>query len=426
MSAAEIVAALFFAEMRFDPKDPQHPEADRFVLSKGHARADPLRGLGGGGLFPRAELLNLRKITSDLEGHPTPRLPFVDVATGSLGQGLRAARRDRAQRAPHQIRLPHVRAAGRRRERGGIGVGSGGSRREPEARQSVRASPTSTASARAARRSGVIDLEAFTSRWHAFGWHAIAVDGHDLAAILAALGRSARKTKGRPTMIVAGTFKGKGVSRSSRARTAGTASRSRRAPEARPGDGGTRSAVVKTSDPAPVIPKPASRRIEGPLPDVRRRRCRAPAYKLGEQRRDARGVRRGARGARRHRSAHRRARRRRRRTPPSARSSRRRTPNGSIEVFIAEQVMIGVAMGLAAAARFRSRRRLRASSSARATSSAWPGISNLERQAGRVARRRVDWRGRAVADGARGSRDGARRAELHGAVSVRRGERRRG
>src|SRR5215467_4400974 len=90
LSAADIVAALFFAEMRFDPKDPQHPDADRFVLSKGHGAPLLYAAWAEAGNFPREQLLNLRKLTSDLEGHPTPRLPFVDVATGSLGQGLAA------------------------------------------------------------------------------------------------------------------------------------------------------------------------------------------------------------------------------------------------------------------------------------------------------------------------------------------------
>src|SRR5215467_12982267 len=91
LSAAEIMAALFFAEMRFDPQDPQHPEADRFVLSKGHAAPILYAAWAEAGAFPREHLLTLRKFTSDLEGHPMPRLPFVDVATGSLGQGLCAA-----------------------------------------------------------------------------------------------------------------------------------------------------------------------------------------------------------------------------------------------------------------------------------------------------------------------------------------------
>src|SRR6266508_6234559 len=87
-SMADIMAALFFAEMRFDPKDPHNPDSDRFVLSKGHAAPILYAAWAEAGAFDRRELLTLRQIGSDLEGHPTPRLPFVDVATGSLGQGL--------------------------------------------------------------------------------------------------------------------------------------------------------------------------------------------------------------------------------------------------------------------------------------------------------------------------------------------------
>jgi len=90
-SMADVMAALFFAEMRFDPHDPKNPDADRFVLSKGHAAPILYAAWSEAGAFDRAELLNLRKIDSDLEGHPTPRLPFVDVATGSLGQGICAS-----------------------------------------------------------------------------------------------------------------------------------------------------------------------------------------------------------------------------------------------------------------------------------------------------------------------------------------------
>src|ERR671937_434254 len=88
MSAADLVAALFFSEMRFDPRDPRNPDNDRFVLSKGHAAPILYAAWAEVGFIPREELLKLRRIDSDLEGHPTPRLPFVDVATGSLGQGL--------------------------------------------------------------------------------------------------------------------------------------------------------------------------------------------------------------------------------------------------------------------------------------------------------------------------------------------------
>src|SRR5215475_1753861 len=90
-SMADVMAALFFAQMRFDPKDPHNPDSDRFVLSKGHAAPILYAAWAEAGAFDRNELLKLRQFNSDLEGHPTPRLPFVDVATGSLGQGICAA-----------------------------------------------------------------------------------------------------------------------------------------------------------------------------------------------------------------------------------------------------------------------------------------------------------------------------------------------
>src|SRR6266705_3899493 len=90
-SAADIVAALFFGHMRYDSKNPHFYNNDRFILSKGHAAPLLYAAWAETGLFPTDDLLKLRRIDSDLEGHPTPRLPFVDVATGSLGQGICAA-----------------------------------------------------------------------------------------------------------------------------------------------------------------------------------------------------------------------------------------------------------------------------------------------------------------------------------------------
>ncbi|TMQ26963.1 MAG: transketolase, partial [Nitrospirae bacterium] len=87
-SAADIVAALFFSVMRYDPQNPKALNSDRFVLSKGHAAPLLYAAWAEAGLFPKSDLLKLRTLTSDLEGHPTPRLSFVDMATGSLGQGL--------------------------------------------------------------------------------------------------------------------------------------------------------------------------------------------------------------------------------------------------------------------------------------------------------------------------------------------------
>src|SRR5204863_7604726 len=90
-SAADLTAVLFFHEMRFDPKDPHRTNNDRFILSKGHAAPLLYAAWAEAGIVSREELMTLRQFTSDLEGHPTPRLPFVDVATGSLGQGICAA-----------------------------------------------------------------------------------------------------------------------------------------------------------------------------------------------------------------------------------------------------------------------------------------------------------------------------------------------
>src|SRR5215831_15931948 len=87
-SAAEIAAVLFFGHMRYDPKNPHFYNNDRFILSKGHAAPLLYAAWAETGLFPTEDLLKLRQLGSDLEGHPTPRLSFVDVATGSLGQGL--------------------------------------------------------------------------------------------------------------------------------------------------------------------------------------------------------------------------------------------------------------------------------------------------------------------------------------------------
>jgi len=88
MSAAELVAGTFFYAMKFDPKSPNSPHGDRFVLSKGHAAPVLYAAFAEAGVFPESRLMTLREFSSELEGHPTPRIPGVDAATGSLGQGL--------------------------------------------------------------------------------------------------------------------------------------------------------------------------------------------------------------------------------------------------------------------------------------------------------------------------------------------------
>src|SRR5271154_1680505 len=91
LSAAELVAGTFFYAMKFDPKNPNSPDADRFVLSKGHAAPILYAALSEAGVFPASRVMTLRQFSSELEGHPTPMIPGVDAATGSLGQGLSVA-----------------------------------------------------------------------------------------------------------------------------------------------------------------------------------------------------------------------------------------------------------------------------------------------------------------------------------------------
>jgi transketolase len=209
-SAADLMAALFFAEMRFDPKDPHNPDSDRFVLSKGHAAPILYAAWAEAGAFDRRELLKLRQIGSDLEGHPTPRLPFVDVATGSLGQGICAS---------VGIALNARRIASAYRTYVLLGDGE-------SAEGSVWEAGDVATMDRLDNLCGITDvnglgqsrptmwqhdMDQFARRWQAFGWHAIVIDGHDMAAILDALDE-ARRTTGQPTMILARTIKGKGVS----------------------------------------------------------------------------------------------------------------------------------------------------------------------------------------------------------------------
>jgi transketolase len=209
-SAADVMAALFFAEMRFDPKDPRNPESDRFILSKGHAAPILYAAWAEAGAFDRAELLKLRRIDSDLEGHPTPRLPFVDVATGSLGQGVCAAigcalnaRRIKSDYRTYVLLGDGESAEGSVWEAADVGAMDG--------LDNICAITDVNALGQSGPTMWEHDMEAIARRWRAFGWHAIVIDGHDLDAILDAYAE-ARRTTGQPTMILARTIKGKGVS----------------------------------------------------------------------------------------------------------------------------------------------------------------------------------------------------------------------
>jgi transketolase len=210
LSAAEIMAVTFFDEMHFDPKDPKNPDNDRFVLSKGHAAPILYAAWAEAGLFPREELLQLREFESDLEGHPTPRLPFVDVATGSLGQGICAA---------IGIALNARRIGSAYRTYVVLGDGE-------IAEGSVWEAADAASHHRLDNLCAIVDVNGLgqsqatefghdvariAARWNAFGWNAIIVDGHDIADLQHGF-QLARATSGRPSVLVAKTLKGKGLS----------------------------------------------------------------------------------------------------------------------------------------------------------------------------------------------------------------------
>jgi transketolase len=209
-SMADIMAALFFSEMKFDPKNPRHPESDRFVLSKGHAAPILYAAWAEAGAFDRDELLKLREIGSDLEGHPTPRLPFVDVATGSLGMGICAAIGSalNARRIASPYRTYALLGDGENAEGS---VWEAADVAALDRLDNLCAITDVNALGQSRPTMWQHDMEQFARRWRAFGWHAIVIDGHDIPAILDALDE-ARRTKGQPTMILAKTIKGKGVS----------------------------------------------------------------------------------------------------------------------------------------------------------------------------------------------------------------------
>ncbi len=342
LSAAEILAVLFFDELRFDPKDPQHPEADRFVLSKGHAAPILYAAWAAAGAFPREDLLNLRKITSDLEGHPTPRLPFVDVATGSLGQGLAVgvgialnARRIGSDYRTHVLLGDGETAEGSVWEAAQVAA--------HHQLDNLCAITDVNAFGQSRATQWAHDVDAFAVRYRAFGWHAIIVDGHDIAGLRAAFAE-ARGMTGRPTMIVAKTLKGKGVALFED-KDHWHGKPLKKGAEADAAVAELRAQMVPTSDPEPVIAKPGTRRTEGPLPDFVAA-MPTPAYQAGDlvATREAYGTAIAALGALDHRIVALDA-----DVKNSTFSDRfeKVFPERFYQTFIAEQAMIGAAMGLA-------------------------------------------------------------------------------
>ncbi len=209
LSMAELAACLFFSEMRFNPKDPEDWGNDELVLSKGHAAPILWAAYAEAGVVPLKDLMDLRKITSELEGHPTPRMKWVKAATGSLGQGLSVG-----------VGMAAAMKLGKSPGRVFVVMGDGecaeGAVWEA-ANAAVYLNLKNICAIIDVNRLGQSDptmhqhdLAAYARKFRAFGWDVLKINGHKIESILEAFKKIGKK--GKPTVILAKTIKGKGVS----------------------------------------------------------------------------------------------------------------------------------------------------------------------------------------------------------------------
>jgi len=208
-SAADVMATLFFGHMRYDAKNPHYHNNDRFILSKGHAAPLLYAAWAETGLFPTSELLKLRQFGCDLEGHPTPRLPFVDVATGSLGQGLSVgAGMALAARLDHLDYNTYVLLGDGEIAEGAVweAASFAGVYKLNNLIAIVDDNRLGQSQATAFGH----DVGVYRKRFEAFGWRVEDIDGHDIEEILEVLGGVGLNDQ--PLCIIAKTYKGAGVS----------------------------------------------------------------------------------------------------------------------------------------------------------------------------------------------------------------------
>jgi transketolase len=208
LSAADIVAALFFRVMKHDPRKPDWEERDRFFLSKGHAAPVLYAALALSGYIDRMELKSLRKLNSRLQGHPSKKCPGVEVGTGSLGQGFSMAV-GAAWGLRHDRRKSHVFAL--------LGDGECNEGLVWEAALfashhrlgNITAIVDANGYTNDGRLEKIMAMEPFAAKWRSFGWETTRIDGHDMKQILGSL--ETRSVNDLPRCILAATVKGKGV-----------------------------------------------------------------------------------------------------------------------------------------------------------------------------------------------------------------------
>ena len=211
LSSADIVTALYFHFMRVDPRNPAWPDRDRFVLSKGHACPVWYSALAERGFFPVDELLTLRQIDGRLQGHPDMlKTPGVDITTGSLGQGLSAGV-GMALGLKHDGRDARVYVI--------IGDGELNEGQIWEAAMAAAKFNLDNLMTFVDYNNLQLDgwcheimpIEPVVDKWRAFNWEVFEIDGHDMRQIVDTIER-AQQVSGKPSMIIAHTIKGKGVS----------------------------------------------------------------------------------------------------------------------------------------------------------------------------------------------------------------------
>ena len=212
LSAADIVAALYYRALRHDPRNPRWPERDRFVLSKGHGAPIQYAALAEHGYFPADDLMGLRQIGSHLQGHPDmTRTPGVEVSTGSLGQGL-----SMCVGICLALRLDGLDDTAQV-----FGLLSDGDCQEGQTWEAATSAVhfgvnnlTAIVDYNHLQTDGtteeVMDTGDVRAKFESFGWDAVEIDGHDMDAVVESLERS--RTIGRPAAIVCQTKKGRGVS----------------------------------------------------------------------------------------------------------------------------------------------------------------------------------------------------------------------
>lgn len=210
LSAVEIITTIYFALLRHNPQDPSWPERDRFILSKGHACPVLYSVLARCGYFPVEELKTFRKVNSRLQGHAHTVTPGVEMSGGSLGMGLSfgvgVALAGRIDRLSYRVYVL-------------MGDGECDEGQVWEAAMAAAHYRVDNLTAILDRNriqndrftAEVMELEPLAEKWRAFGWRVVEIDGHDIAQVLGAL-KEAQATVGRPTMVIAQTVKGKGVS----------------------------------------------------------------------------------------------------------------------------------------------------------------------------------------------------------------------